>query len=146
MHVWRGGWTQSAQVDPQLASVIGIYADTKAAVIGAVWEYIKVCSSSRCNLPDSAQSHRLQDAADREYFTSDPYLRAIFKQDRVKFSHIPRMLDALLTPCEPITIIHAIDPHVAYKRSVFDIEVELVRPVLRFATAVTRVNRTAGGS
>ena len=72
------------------------------------------------------QAHRLQDAADREFFTADPYLSAIFKQERVKFSHIPRMIDALLTPCEPITIIHTVDPHVASKRTVFDIDVELV--------------------
>lgn len=98
-----------------LSRVLGIHTQTRAVIVGALWQYIK--------------RNKLQDPDEREYVNNDTYLKEIFNCARMKFCEIPQRLQAHMLPPDPIVIEYTIDPiglHVDDKKAMcYDIDIEL---------------------
>lgn len=104
---------QQYKLDGRLARLLGIHTQTRPVIIQALWQYIK--------------SHKLQDEHEREFINCDGYLGPILGASRLRFADIPRLLQPLLHPPDPIIIHHiiSVDPADSKKQSCYDIEVEV---------------------
>jgi len=96
-----------------LSRVLGIHTQTRAAIVNALWQYIK--------------KHKLQDPDEREYVNNDNYLKDIFNIERMKFCEIPQRLQAHMHAPDPIVINYTIDPTKMNdkKAMCYDIAIEL---------------------
>ena len=95
-----------------LSRVLGIHTQTRAVVVTALWQYVK--------------RHKLQDPDEREFIKCDSYLENIFDEARVKFSEIPRRLQAHLLPPDPIVVKYTIDPsNSPGEKKCYDISMDL---------------------
>lgn len=104
------------KIDPKLARIVGKQTGTKAAIVNALWQYIK--------------TNMLQDSNEREYINNDDYLTSIFGVKRMKFSEIPEKLNGLISAPDPIVIHHSIVRGSGEtQRSTFDFEVEVENAV-----------------
>ncbi|XP_041421622.1 SWI/SNF-related matrix-associated actin-dependent regulator of chromatin subfamily D member 3 isoform X6 [Xenopus laevis] len=105
------------KLDPRLARLLGLHTQTRAVIIQALWQYIKI--------------NKLQDCHDKEYITVDKYFQQIFDCPRLKFSEIPQRLTNLLLPPDPIVINHiiSVDPIDQKKTACYDIDVEVEDPL-----------------
>lgn len=101
----------------KLARLLGIHTATRPSIINAVWQYIK--------------SNRLQDPQEREYINNDKYFQQIFEVPRMKFTEIPRRLQPLLAPPDPVIIHHLInaDAPEGKRTACYDLEVEIDDPL-----------------
>ncbi|XP_064404578.1 SWI/SNF-related matrix-associated actin-dependent regulator of chromatin subfamily D member 1-like [Halichondria panicea] len=101
----------------KLARLLGIHTAKRPDIINAVWQYIK--------------SNKLQDPQEREYINNDKYFQQIFEVPRMKFTEIPRRVQPLLAPPDPIVIHHLInaDAPEGRRTACYDIEVEIDDPL-----------------
>eukprot|EP00731_Ephydatia_muelleri_P030911 Em0022g425a len=101
----------------KLARLLGIHTATRPTIINAVWQYIK--------------TNHLQDPQEREYINNDKYFQQIFEVPRMKFTELPRRLQPLLSPPDPIVIHHIInaDAPEGKRTACYDIEVEIDDPL-----------------
>ena len=72
------------KLEPQLAAVLGVYSDTRANIVSAFWEYVKVTVSAFGHLLEVAhffltfsKAKKLQDPVDREFIVPDAYLKEV---------------------------------------------------------------------
>uniref|UniRef100_A0A8B9XKZ6 SWI/SNF related BAF chromatin remodeling complex subunit D2 n=1 Tax=Bos mutus grunniens TaxID=30521 RepID=A0A8B9XKZ6_BOSMU len=102
---------------PRLARLLGVHTQTRAAIMQALWLYIK--------------HNQLQDGHEREYINCNRYFRQIFSCGRLRFSEIPMKLAGLLQHPDPIVINHVIsvDPNDQKKTACYDIDVEVDDPL-----------------
>ncbi|XP_012516701.1 PREDICTED: SWI/SNF-related matrix-associated actin-dependent regulator of chromatin subfamily D member 2 isoform X2 [Propithecus coquereli] len=105
------------KLDPRLARLLGVHTQTRAAIMQALWLYIK--------------HNQLQDGHEREYINCNRYFRQIFSCGRLRFSEIPMKLAGLLQHPDPIVINHVIsvDPNDQKKTACYDIDVEVDDPL-----------------
>eukprot|EP01135_Chromosphaera_perkinsii_P007109 Nk52_evm8s696 gene=Nk52_evmTU8s696 len=99
----------------ELGELLGMHTNTKAAVIVAVWQYIK--------------KNKLQDAEDPKIIRCDRGLRNIVGTDKVNFSQIPYVIEEYLTPPDPVEIQYIVKVNDKQRKNAkdvcYDIEVEL---------------------
>uniref|UniRef100_G3WIY6 SWI/SNF related BAF chromatin remodeling complex subunit D2 n=1 Tax=Sarcophilus harrisii TaxID=9305 RepID=G3WIY6_SARHA len=105
------------KLDPRLARLLGVHTQTRAAIMQALWLYIK--------------HNQLQDGHEHEYINCNRYFRQIFSCGRLRFSEIPMKLAGLLQHPDPIVINHVIsvDPNDQKKTACYDIDVEVDDPL-----------------
>uniref|UniRef100_A0A8C9BQE8 DM2 domain-containing protein n=1 Tax=Phocoena sinus TaxID=42100 RepID=A0A8C9BQE8_PHOSS len=103
--------------DPRLGRLLGVHTQTRAAIMQALWLYIK--------------HNQLQDGHEREYVSCNRYFRQIFSCSRLRFSEIPMKLARLLQHPDPIVVNHVIslDPNNRKKTGCYDIDVEVDDPL-----------------
>ncbi|XP_059941741.1 SWI/SNF-related matrix-associated actin-dependent regulator of chromatin subfamily D member 2-like [Mesoplodon densirostris] len=102
--------------DPRLRRLLRVHTQTRAAIMKALWLYIK--------------HSQLQDDHKREFVNCNWYFRQIFSCGRLHFSEIPMKLDRLLQHPDPIVVNHVIsvDPNNQKKTGCYDIDVEVDDP------------------
>uniref|UniRef100_UPI00244513FA SWI/SNF-related matrix-associated actin-dependent regulator of chromatin subfamily D member 2-like n=1 Tax=Nyctereutes procyonoides TaxID=34880 RepID=UPI00244513FA len=105
------------KLEPRLARLLGVHTQTRAAIMQALWLYIK--------------HNQLQDGHEHEYISCNRYFRQIFSCGRLCFSEIPMKLAGLLQHPDPIVINHVInvDPNDQKKTACYDIDVEVDDPL-----------------
>ena len=105
------------QWDPRLARLLGVHTQTRAAIMQALWLYVR--------------HNQLQDGHEREYVSCNRYFRQIFSCGRLRFSEIPMKPAGLLQHPDPVVINHVIgvDPSDQKKTACYDIDVEVDDPL-----------------
>lgn len=101
------------KLDKRLGRILGIHTATRAVIVNALWQYVKV--------------NGLQDNVHREVINNDIYFKSIFECDQMKFSDIPHKLHPLLEQPVPIVIQHIVEVAPGETKSVahYDIAVEV---------------------
>lgn len=138
------------KLSAELSRICGVKSECKAAVVMALWQYIKVSDMNLSIVNGSSfivyvyQTRRLQDTSDHRYIVADEALSALFNQKRFLFHQIPDFLAPHLLPLDPITIDYTIqvdnESGTARSEYVWDIEVDVEdgqarTPMLRFITS-----------
>ncbi|XP_065885315.1 SWI/SNF-related matrix-associated actin-dependent regulator of chromatin subfamily D member 1-like isoform X1 [Dysidea avara] len=105
------------KLSSRLARLLGVHTATRPTILQAMWQYIK--------------TNQLQDANEREYINCDKYFEQLFEVPRMKFTEIPRRLQPLLLPPDPIVIQHNInkDAPDRSRTACYDVEVDIDDPV-----------------
>lgn len=105
------------KLSSRLARLLGVHTATRPIILQAMWQYIK--------------THQLQDPNEREYINCDKYFEQVFEVPRIKFTEIPRRLQTLLLPPDPIAIQHVInkDAPDRSRTACYDVEVDIDDPV-----------------
>ncbi|KAB0404039.1 hypothetical protein E2I00_016672 [Balaenoptera physalus] len=105
------------KLDPRLRRLLGVHTQTRAAIMQALWLYIK--------------HSQLQDGHEREYVNCSRYFRQIFSCGRLRFSEIAMKRARLLQHPDPIVVNHVIsvDPSDQKKTACYDLDVEVDDPL-----------------
>ncbi|XP_059756575.1 LOW QUALITY PROTEIN: SWI/SNF-related matrix-associated actin-dependent regulator of chromatin subfamily D member 2-like [Balaenoptera ricei] len=105
------------KLDPRLRRLLGVHTQTRAAIMQALWLYIK--------------HSQLQDGHEREYVNCSRYFRQIFSCGRLRFSEIAMKRARLLQHPDPIVVNHVIsvDPNDQKKTACYDLDVEVDDPL-----------------
>ncbi|KAK8659018.1 hypothetical protein V6N13_029234 [Hibiscus sabdariffa] len=82
------------KLSPALAEVLGIEVDTRPRILAAIWHYVK--------------SKKLQNYEDNSFFSCDPPLQKVFKEEKLKFIMVSQKISQHLTPLSPIHLEHRI--------------------------------------
>jgi SWI/SNF-related matrix-associated actin-dependent regulator of chromatin subfamily D len=82
------------RVNDDLARLLGLHTDTKARLILAIWQYVKM--------------NKLQDPTDKKVINNDAALKQIFGVDKMLFTSIASRILPLLAPVDPIIIDYTI--------------------------------------
>ncbi|KAI8836355.1 hypothetical protein BC829DRAFT_405721 [Chytridium lagenaria] len=108
-----------------LKELLGVSVDTKANIIMALWQYIKI--------------HKLQDVDDKRFIKLDDALASIFKTQKIGFTQIPELILQHLRPSDPVELEYTIkiDQEYTLSNIAYDVEVEVDDPV------TTQMNRIA---
>ncbi|THG95970.1 hypothetical protein EW026_g5774 [Hermanssonia centrifuga] len=101
------------KVHPELGSILGIKEETRAGVIQALWNYIKL--------------QDLQDKVDRRLIRADAQLRGIFGAEAIQFQHIPERVNRYLMKSDPIVLHYTINPSMPppEKPVAYDVEIKV---------------------
>ncbi|KAJ8784605.1 hypothetical protein J1605_007956 [Eschrichtius robustus] len=105
------------KLDPRLRRLLGVHTQTRAAIMQALWLYIK--------------HSQLQDGHEREYVNCSRYFRQIFSRGRLRFSEIAMKLARLPQHPDPTVVNHVIsvDPNDQKKTACYDLDVEVDDPL-----------------
>ena len=78
----------------ELASLLDIHTDTKANIIMALWQYVKL--------------NKLQDQDDKRTINCDDALSKIFGSSKIQFPQVPDLLNLHLLPPDPVVLDYVI--------------------------------------
>uniref|UniRef100_A0A8C5UWJ5 SWI/SNF related BAF chromatin remodeling complex subunit D2 n=1 Tax=Microcebus murinus TaxID=30608 RepID=A0A8C5UWJ5_MICMU len=98
------------KLDPRLARLLGVHTQTRAAIMQALWLYIK--------------HNQLQDGHEREYINCNRYFRQV--------SQMPSSVGGMKTYVLPLPLLCAacsVDPNDQKKTACYDIDVEVDDPL-----------------
>ena len=85
---------QKYKLQEKLSNILGYVLATRATVLSALWEYIKL--------------NRLQDKENRNVINNDANLRLIFECDKMNIDTLTLRLKGLLEAPQPIILKHLI--------------------------------------
>ncbi|CAH9135862.1 unnamed protein product [Cuscuta epithymum] len=82
------------KLSPALQGILGIEVESRARILGAIWQYVK--------------AKKLQISDETSSFMCDPPLRKVFGEEKVKFCAVSQKIDPHLTIQQPIHLEHMV--------------------------------------
>lgn len=114
------------KLQPKLAQLLDTETATRGEIMSSLWNYV--------------QAERLQDSEEKRLIHADAALRDVFGQERLFFPDLPKAINGLLLPLDPVVLYY--DLRTDRARTVapvcWDVEVLLDAPLVGTYRAVLR--------
>ncbi|CCG81727.1 SWI/SNF and RSC complex subunit Ssr35 / FY16936)) [Taphrina deformans PYCC 5710] len=105
------------KLQPKLSDLIDMETATRQEIMTGLWDYV--------------QARKLQDTEEKRLIHADSTLLEIFGQDRLFFPDLPKAINQLLLPLDPVVLEYTVQTDKAETKSphCWDVEVVLDSPV-----------------
>lgn len=114
------------KLQPKLAEFLDLQEATRQEIMSGLWSYV--------------QAEKLQDTEEKRLVHADPALKELFNLERLFFPDLPKLINKLLLPCDPIIINYNVRVDKALTRApqYWDIEVFIDSPTRQVMLSVLR--------